>query len=152
MNIGWFECLWPQPLSNNITASTFYFKYNTVLNLQSSPLLNSKISVYRIQLHYSKKGYQFFLFSFIQFDLKIRPILQNSWKHPPFAAEIEDNVIYARGVQDMKSVGIQYIEAVRRLKETGVKLKRTVHLSFVPGKRRAMTFLSCSLVSLLCTQ
>ncbi|XP_004925487.1 aminoacylase isoform X1 [Bombyx mori] len=66
--------------------------------------------------------------------MDVVPVFENSWKHPPFAAEIEDNVIYARGVQDMKSVGIQYIEAVRRLKETGVKLKRTVHLSFVPDE------------------
>lgn len=42
--------------------------------------------------------------------------------------------IYARGSQDMKCVGIQFIESVRRLKEAGVKLRRTIHMSFVPGK------------------
>lgn len=42
--------------------------------------------------------------------------------------------IFARGSQDMKSVGIQFIEAIRRLKLNDVKLKRTIHLSFVPGK------------------
>ena len=42
--------------------------------------------------------------------------------------------IYARGTQDMKSVGIQYLEAIRRLKLNGVKLKRTVHVSFVPDE------------------
>lgn len=41
--------------------------------------------------------------------------------------------IYARGAQDMKSVGIQYLEAIRRLKFNGQKNKRTVYLSFVPG-------------------
>lgn len=44
-----------------------------------------------------------------------------------------DGTIYARGIQDMKSVGIQYLEAVRALKAAGVRLKRTLHLSFVPG-------------------
>lgn len=34
----------------------------------------------------------------------------------------------------MKCVGIQYIEAVRRLKDDGVRLRRTIHMSFVPGK------------------
>lgn len=34
----------------------------------------------------------------------------------------------------MKSVGIQYLEAIRYLKEDGVRLKRTVHITFVPGK------------------
>lgn len=33
----------------------------------------------------------------------------------------------------MKCVGIQYLEAIRRLKNNGVKLKRTLHVSFVPG-------------------
>lgn len=33
----------------------------------------------------------------------------------------------------MKCVGIQFIEAVRRLKNEGVTLKRTIHISFVPG-------------------
>lgn len=33
----------------------------------------------------------------------------------------------------MKSVGIQYLEAIRRLKANGVALKRTIHISFVPG-------------------
>ncbi|KOB65554.1 Aminoacylase-1, partial [Operophtera brumata] len=36
--------------------------------------------------------------------------------------------------EDMKSVAIQYIEAIRRLKAKGIQLKRTVHLSFVPDE------------------
>lgn len=42
--------------------------------------------------------------------------------------------IYARGSQDMKCVGVQYLEAIRRLKTSGQKLKRTVHISFVPDE------------------
>lgn len=58
------------------------------------------------------------------------------WTYPPFAAEKDENGnIYARGAQDMKCVGIQYIECVRRLKEKGIQLRRTLHLSFVPGKQ-----------------
>jgi aminoacylase len=34
----------------------------------------------------------------------------------------------------MKCVGIQHLEAVRRLKESGRKLKRTIHLTFVPDE------------------
>ena len=33
----------------------------------------------------------------------------------------------------MKCVGIQYLEAVRRLMSKGVQLRRTVHISFTPG-------------------
>jgi aminoacylase len=52
------------------------------------------------------------------------------WKHDPFEAVKEANGdIYGRGTQDMKSVGIQHIEAIYRLKvEEKVRLKRTVHL------------------------
>lgn len=56
------------------------------------------------------------------------PVFPECWKHDPFAAVKEDNGdIYGRGTQDMKSVGIQHLEAVRILKESGARLKRTVH-------------------------
>ncbi|XP_050348680.1 aminoacylase-1-like [Nymphalis io] len=66
--------------------------------------------------------------------MDVVPVFEKSWTYPPFEARIVDDVIYARGVQDMKSVGIQYIEAIRRLKNNDIKLKRTVHLSFVPDE------------------
>ena len=60
--------------------------------------------------------------------------LQNSWTHPPFSGYIDnDGKIFARGSQDMKCVGIQYLEAIRKLKAAGVQLKRTLHVCFVPG-------------------
>jgi aminoacylase len=63
------------------------------------------------------------------------PVFPEFWKHDPFGAIIDDNGdIYARGTQDMKSVGMQYIEAIRRLKADGFKPLRTIHLSFVPDE------------------
>ncbi|XP_023331715.1 aminoacylase-1 [Eurytemora carolleeae] len=63
------------------------------------------------------------------------PVYPDSWKHPPFSAFKDENGdIYGRGTQDMKCVGIQHIEAVRQLKESGRRLKRTIHLSFVPDE------------------
>jgi len=54
--------------------------------------------------------------------------------HEPFGADKDNNGnIFARGAQDMKCVGIQYLEAVRQLMSKGVQLRRTVHISFVPG-------------------
>lgn len=44
----------------------------------------------------------------------------------------EKGNIYARGSQDMKCVGIQYLEAIRRMKMQGQRCKRTIHISFVP--------------------
>ncbi len=60
--------------------------------------------------------------------------MQSKWTHNPFEAFKDDTgKIYARGSQDMKSVGVQHLEAVRRLKSSGFIPKRTVHITFVPG-------------------
>jgi len=60
--------------------------------------------------------------------------LQEKWTYDPFSADKDKNGnIFARGAQDMKCVGIQYLEAVRQLMSKGVQLRRTVHISFVPG-------------------
>ncbi|KAF4530315.1 hypothetical protein B566_EDAN018457 [Ephemera danica] len=61
---------------------------------------------------------------------------QEEWTHDPFAADKDESGnIYARGAQDMKCVGIQYLEAVRRLRRAGVAaLRRTVHITFVPDE------------------
>ncbi|CAK1604496.1 unnamed protein product [Parnassius mnemosyne] len=67
--------------------------------------------------------------------MDVVPVYEDHWKYPPFDAHItEDGWIYARGSQDMKSVGMIHLEAVRRLKQAGIKLKRTVHISFVPDE------------------
>ncbi|EFA10313.1 Aminoacylase-1-like Protein [Tribolium castaneum] len=67
--------------------------------------------------------------------MDVVPVFEDKWTHKPFGAEIDQqNRIYGRGAQDMKSIGIQYLEAVRRLKQQGVALKRTLHISFVPDE------------------
>ncbi|KAF9422554.1 hypothetical protein HW555_001758 [Spodoptera exigua] len=66
--------------------------------------------------------------------MDVVPVFEKSWSHPPFEARLVDGVIYGRGVQDMKSVAVQYIEAVKKLKANGIRLKRTLHLSFVPDE------------------
>lgn len=37
-------------------------------------------------------------------------------------------------MQDMKSVGMQYLEAIRKLKDSGFEPSRTIYLSFVPDE------------------
>jgi aminoacylase len=46
----------------------------------------------------------------------------------------EQGRIFARGSQDMKCVGMQYLEAIRRLRARGVAPLRTVAVSFVPDE------------------
>ncbi|XP_017778468.1 PREDICTED: aminoacylase-1-like [Nicrophorus vespilloides] len=67
--------------------------------------------------------------------MDVVPVFEENWTHKPFGAEMDaDGKIYARGAQDMKCVGIQYLETIRRLKTTGIRLKRTIHCIFVPDE------------------
>ncbi|XP_031629265.1 aminoacylase-1-like [Contarinia nasturtii] len=68
--------------------------------------------------------------------MDVVPAAEEYWTHPPFAAEIDENGnIYARGAQDMKSVGMQYLAAARALKRKGIiQLKRTIHLTYMPDE------------------
>lgn len=67
--------------------------------------------------------------------MDVVPVFEENWTHPPFGAEIDSaGRIYARGSQDMKCVGVQYLAAIRALKQDNVELKRTIHVMFVPGK------------------
>ena len=61
------------------------------------------------------------------------PVFPESWKYDAFEAVKEANGdIYGRGTQDMKSVGIQHIEAIYHLKVLQKKtFKRTIHLWLV---------------------
>ena len=63
------------------------------------------------------------------------PVMAEFWEMDPFAAVKDENGrIYGRGAQDMKSVCIQYLVAIARLRQAGFVPKRTVYLSFVPDE------------------
>lgn len=55
------------------------------------------------------------------------------WKNPPFSAHVDcDGKIYARGAQDMKSQGIQYLAALSKL--SNFQNNYTIHVMFTPNK------------------
>lgn len=63
------------------------------------------------------------------------PFEESKWTHHPLHAHIDqDGDIYARGSQDMKCVGMQYLEAIRKLQASGFHPIRSVYLSFVPDE------------------
>lgn len=67
--------------------------------------------------------------------MDVVPVFEDKWTHPPFGADIDaEGRIFARGSQDMKCVGVQYLAAIRALKKNGVTLKRTIHVMFVPDE------------------
>ncbi|XP_028787915.1 aminoacylase-1-like [Neltuma alba] len=63
------------------------------------------------------------------------PAEPSKWLHPPFSAvRTPDGKIFARGAQDDKCIGMQYIEAIRNLKNKNFAPARTIHVSYVPDE------------------
>ncbi|RWR90128.1 aminoacylase-1 [Cinnamomum micranthum f. kanehirae] len=65
------------------------------------------------------------------------PAEPSKWSHPPFSAHLDsDGRIFARGAQDDKCIGIQYLEALRNLRSSSSSFSplRTIHISFVPDE------------------
>ncbi|EIN04400.1 succinyl-diaminopimelate desuccinylase [Punctularia strigosozonata HHB-11173 SS5] len=56
---------------------------------------------------------------------------RDTWTHDPFGAEIEDGVIYGRGVSDMKGGLAAQIYAVEAVRRAGLTLRGTVEQSGV---------------------
>ncbi|CDF39362.1 unnamed protein product [Chondrus crispus] len=66
------------------------------------------------------------------------PAEQDKWLWDPFDARLifahREWRIYARGAQDMKGVGLQYLEALSALVANGWLPHRTVHVTYVPDE------------------
>jgi len=82
------------------------------------------------------------------------PASPTDWTVSPFGGIRSQGRIYGRGTQDMKSVCIQYIEAIRTLtRMTNNTPQRSIYLSFVPdeevGGGGMTTFLSSDLFASL---
>jgi aminoacylase len=66
--------------------------------------------------------------------MDVVPAERALWSVEPFAAELRDGLVYGRGAQDMKSVSIQYLEAIARLKRAGFAPRRSLHVLLVPDE------------------
>ncbi|PIA47862.1 hypothetical protein AQUCO_01400450v1 [Aquilegia coerulea] len=64
------------------------------------------------------------------------PAEPSKWIHSPFSAvRSSDGKIYARGSQDDKCIGMQYLEAIRNLQlKQDFQPLRTIHISYVPDE------------------
>ncbi|WKY05207.1 hypothetical protein Q1695_005881 [Nippostrongylus brasiliensis] len=64
------------------------------------------------------------------------PTFREKWKYDPYSAHKDEHGnIYARGAQDMKCVGSQYFEAIRRHFARGRKQwLRTIHIVWAPDE------------------
>jgi aminoacylase len=59
---------------------------------------------------------------------------EEEWTTKPFEAQIHKGTLIARGVQDMKGVGVVQYCAVKALKDSGITPKRTIHMFAVPDE------------------
>ncbi|XP_049834163.1 aminoacylase-1-like [Schistocerca gregaria] len=67
--------------------------------------------------------------------MDVVPAGEDDWTHDPFGADMdEEGRIFARGAQDTKQLAIMAMEAVRRLKMRGVKLRRNVLITLMPDE------------------
>ncbi len=58
--------------------------------------------------------------------LDVVPVDRTAWKVDPFAAVIQDGLIWGRGTMDMKGIGAQHIMALIALKQAGVVPARDI--------------------------
>ncbi|XP_050428200.1 aminoacylase-1-like [Adelges cooleyi] len=73
--------------------------------------------------------------------MDVVPVYPEKWTYEPFSAHKDDDGnIYARGAQDMKCVGIQYLETIRKYLRDKLVFNRTIHVSFVPDEEIGGTF------------
>lgn len=126
-------------------ASPAYFEAVDFLNLTTSTLLPTAA----FATHEFVPGKPVAIVTLPGSDASLPSLMLNShtdvvpaepdkWTWDPFAAKLifaqREWRIYARGSQDMKSVGLQYLEALAALVEQGWKPQRTVHVTFVPDE------------------
>ena len=62
--------------------------------------------------------------------------VKEGWNHDPFAGEISGNKIFGLGTSDMKGAIASMICAAKKIKESKVKLKGSLILSFVADEER----------------
>lgn len=56
------------------------------------------------------------------------------WQHDPFAAEINDGMVWGRGAVDMKDGNAILLSTVRAWKKAGLKPRRSINLLFLPDE------------------
>ena len=62
--------------------------------------------------------------------------MQHEWLFPPFAGTVHNGLLYGRGAQDCKGLGVAHYAALQQLKKSGVQPARTIHLIMVPDEER----------------
>jgi Acetylornithine deacetylase/Succinyl-diaminopimelate desuccinylase and related deacylases len=64
------------------------------------------------------------------------PANPSGWKHDPFAAELEDGIVWGRGATDMLNITATMAVATRRLAKSGFRPRGTLIYLGVPTRKR----------------
>ncbi len=60
----------------------------------------------------------------------------DEWRFPPFSGTVSEGLIYGRGTQDCKGLGVAQYAALKMLKQKQLNTQRTIHLIMVPDEER----------------
>jgi acetylornithine deacetylase/succinyl-diaminopimelate desuccinylase-like protein len=63
--------------------------------------------------------------------LDVVKAFEEEWRHPPFAAEVHDGMIWGRGAVDMKGTDAVYLATVTNMIGAGIKPARDIVLGFM---------------------
>lgn len=130
-------------LKDYITIKTVHPnpQYDEAIEYLSSIAKNNNLDYWTVNLVNSKKAllisYQFNkLKETILFNshMDVVPVDENMWDTDPFSGIIIDGNMYGRGTQDMKSVGIQYLQALINFSKKHTNPSKNILLSFVPDE------------------
>lgn len=64
--------------------------------------------------------------------------VDDTWLHPPFAAIIENNILYGRGAQDMKPQALLSIYVLKYMKELGIEFPNNIRVVIGSDEERSM--------------
>lgn len=62
--------------------------------------------------------------------VRIDPVTENEWTHPPFSGAVAEGFIWGRGALDDKGPVVAILEAVEMLLREGFEPRRTIYLAF----------------------
>ncbi len=62
--------------------------------------------------------------------VRVDPVTESEWTHPPFSGAIADGFIWGRGALDDKGPAVAILEAVERLLKDGFQPRPTIYLAF----------------------
>ena len=90
-----------------------------------------RINYLNVENLYATYGDKGKLFCFLGHTDVVPSGPEDKWKYPPFSATIEDDILYGRGVADMKASVVAFVEAAKEfiLLSEGINFRLAILLT-----------------------